>query len=96
MFLQNKNKENTQNINKSVNRTIGKRLKGKISKKDQLQMTQEELDIYNQHMLKQKNDMLNSVKAEYNSVSRIRLFRLYGTKKQYEFLRQQRGICRHL
>lgn len=96
MFLQNKNKENTQNINKSVNRTIGKRLKGKISKKDQLQMTQGELDIYNQHMLKQKNDMLNSVKAEYNSVSRIRLFRLYGTKKQYEFLRQQRGICRHL
>lgn len=95
-FLQNKNKENIQSTNRSVNRTIGKRLKGKITKKEQLTMTPEELDVYNQRMTEQKTEMLNSVKAEYDSVSRIRLFRVYGTKKQYEFLRQQRGICRHL
>ena len=59
-------------------------------------MSEEEIDEYKQGMKEQRNEMLQDVIQEKQSVQRTRLYRLHGTKKQYEFLRQQRGICRHL
>jgi len=59
-------------------------------------MTPEQLSDYTLALESQKQDMLASVLEEKQCVQRARLYRVYGTKKQYEFLRQQRGICRHL
>lgn len=95
-FLLKKTQEETKNINKSVAKTIGRRLKGKISKKNQETMTPEDLAAYKIAQESQKQDMLESVRNEKKLVQRLRLYRIHGTKKQYEFLRQQRGICRHL
>lgn len=95
-FLLKKTEGETKRTNKSIAKTIGRRLTGKVDKKTQESMTSEQLDAYKESLQAQKQDMLPLVTEEKKLVQRQRLYRIYGTKKQYEFLRQQRGICRHL
>lgn len=95
-FLIEKNQKEMTRMKKSVNNTISHRLINKKSKKEQANMSLEELELYKDNQQRQKDEMYDSVYEEKKSVIRNRLFRLYGTKKQYEFLRQQRGVYRHV
>ena len=96
-FLLEKNQKEMTRLKKSVNNAISHRLTGKKTKKEQTCMSDEEMATYKDLLKIQKDELYDSVFEEkHNVVQRSRLFRIYGTKKQYAFLRQQRGIYRHV
>ena len=86
----------------NASRAAGRRLTGEfiLSKDKRNAMSAEELETFNIN----KKAELERIKAMQSdmralqppSAIRTRLYRLHGTKAQFQFLRQQRGVARHL
>ena len=96
-FLSDKNTKHEQSVEKQIKAKAGKRLTGdlKISQADKADPAI--LDAKKIAKEKALVGIRETVRAEIDGkVMRTRMFRLYGTKSQYAYLRRQRGSCRYL
>lgn len=93
-FLSDKLKEFNKTQTRSINCTLNKRLVNKKSKEEQALMSIDEYASYKEEQKSQRESLRHQINS--NKVIRTRLYRLYGSREQFQFLKQQRGICRHL
>jgi transposase len=96
-LLAEQNDKHNKALNRRGNMQAGRKLTQdfKITKDDKNNMTKEELKAKTQR----KKDEVARIRSELHAeslTSRMRLFHLHGSRKQFNFLRQQRGCMRLL
>lgn len=96
-FIRGRNEVEAERVEKADRLWAGKRLTGELRVTADQKVTMTEEDHMAFDMLKEyERHKILQERGERDCVMRTVLFQLHGSKAQFEHLRQQRGVCRHL